>query len=133
MVAFVPAAGAVTAAAVLAVFVWTGHGQRDSHAAGESGNAASAFEDIDLLADGEAPDFLSETNDVEFYEWAAGEIDRDDRRTMNPPARPLEFLGGIDEVNEDSPRGDFFDFLADNDVDPAAEKPEAPGKEGKRD
>ena len=39
------------------------------------GGNGSAFEDIDLLADGDAPDFVSETDDVEFYEWAAGEIE----------------------------------------------------------
>jgi hypothetical protein len=44
----------------------------------------------------------------------------------------LEFLGGIDEVNEDSQQGDFSDFLADADIEKAAEKPKAPGKEGKR-
>jgi hypothetical protein len=44
----------------------------------------------------------------------------------------LEFLGGIDEVNEDSQQGDFSDFLANADIEKAAEKPTAPGKEGKR-
>ena len=32
-------------------------------------------EDIDLLADGEAPDFIMDLDDAEFYEWAAGEIE----------------------------------------------------------
>ena len=41
----------------------------------------------------------------------------------------LEFLGGIDEVNDDSQDGDFADFLATNDIEkPAASagKPKAP-------
>lgn len=31
----------------------------------------------------------------------------------------LEFLGGIDEVNEESGDADFSDFLADSEPDPA--------------
>lgn len=65
-------AGAATAAAVLAVIIWTGPGVNTDPQPGGNG---SAFEDIDLLADGEAPDFVSEADDVEFYEWAAGEIE----------------------------------------------------------
>jgi hypothetical protein len=44
----------------------------------------------------------------------------------------LEFLGGIDEVNDESPDGDFSDFLAKTDIDklPAARKPK-PSAEGK--
>ncbi len=48
---------------------------------------------------------------------------------MSEPRKPepdedlLEFLGGIDEVNEESQDGDFSDFLANTDVDKAAEKP----------
>jgi hypothetical protein len=34
-----------------------------------------AVEDMDILADAEAPDFTEDTDDVEFYEWAAGEMD----------------------------------------------------------
>ena len=66
-------AGAATAAAVLAVIIWTGPGVRtDSQLVQGNG---SAFEDIDLLADGDAPDFVNDTDEVEFYEWAAGEIE----------------------------------------------------------
>ncbi len=66
-------AGAATAAAVLAVMFWAGPGgQPNTQLASANG---SAFEDIDLLADGEAPDFVSDGDDVEFYEWAAGEIE----------------------------------------------------------
>ena len=66
-------AGAATAAAVLAVLIWTGPGPRpDTQVAQGNG---SALEDIDLLADGDAPDFVSDADEVEFYEWAAGEIE----------------------------------------------------------
>lgn len=67
-------AGAVTAAAVLAVMVWTRPGVEPGPSVAGIG-AGSAFEDIDLLADGEAPDFVIEAEDVDFYEWAAGEIE----------------------------------------------------------
>ena len=64
-------AGAVAAAAVLAVMLWT-------HPTTERGPAianvsGSPFEDIDLLVD--APEFVGDADDVEFYEWAAGEIE----------------------------------------------------------
>ena len=47
------------------------------------------------------------------------------------PAEPdddlLEFLGGIDEVNDESQDDDFSDFLAKTDIDKlAARKTEAP-------
>jgi hypothetical protein len=56
---------------------------------------------------------------------------------MSEPRKPvpdedlLEFLGGIDELNEDSKDGDFPDFLANgglekDDVDKAGEKPRSP-------
>jgi hypothetical protein len=72
--------GGATAAAVLAVMLWSGgrSGEEGSPTDGATlalnGNGG-AFEDIDLLADGDAPDFLSEGDDLEFYEWAAGEIE----------------------------------------------------------
>lgn len=66
-------AGAAAAAGVLAVMVWTGPGS-DLNVIAET-STGSAFEDIDLLADGEAPDFVAEADDAEFYEWAAGEIE----------------------------------------------------------
>jgi len=52
------------------------------------------------------------------------------------PAEPdddlLEFLGGIDEVNDESPDGDFSEFLARTDIDKLApKKPEPPAKEDK--
>jgi hypothetical protein len=66
-------AGAAAAAAVLAVVFWTGPAPQQPMTAA-NGNG-SALEDIDLLADGEAPDFVDEAADLEFYEWAAGEIE----------------------------------------------------------
>lgn len=70
-----------TAAAVLGVLMWVGPkdelpvappvAQTGTQAGAQNG----AFEDIDLLADGDAPDFISEADELEFYEWAAGEIE----------------------------------------------------------
>lgn len=65
-------AGAAAAVAVLAVVLWTGNPVKD---AGLPVVAASTAEDIDLLADGDAPDFVSDSDDLEFYEWAAGEVE----------------------------------------------------------
>src|SRR5688572_17558905 len=59
-------AGAATAAAVAAVLIWTAPGVNTESQLAQGGNG-SAFEDIDLLADGDAPDFVNETDDVEFY------------------------------------------------------------------
>jgi hypothetical protein len=70
-------AGAATAAAVLAVVLWNGSGMDPGSQLAQggrsNGNGASAFEDIDLLAD--APEFFSDADELEFYEWAAGEIE----------------------------------------------------------
>jgi hypothetical protein len=63
--------GAGAAAAVLAVVFWMA--QPDERAPVAS--AGGAFEDIDLLVDAEAPDFVSDADDLEFYEWAAGEVE----------------------------------------------------------
>jgi hypothetical protein len=45
-------------------------------------------------------------------------------RKSEPGADLLEFLGGIDEVNDESKDGDFADFLANIDIERIA----APGK-----
>ena len=52
---------------------------------------------------------------------------------MTEPKKPepeeelLEFLGGIDEVNDESQDQDFSDFLASSDIGKvAAEKPKTP-------
>lgn len=68
-------AGAAVATAVLAVMVWTGPSRDFNNTLAEANGSGSAFEDIDLLADGDAPDFVAENDDAEFYEWAAGEIE----------------------------------------------------------
>jgi len=43
-----------------------------------------------------------------------------------PDVDLLEFLGGIDELNEGSQDGDFSDFLANTDIDRIAVKKPAP-------
>jgi hypothetical protein len=66
--------GAATAAGVLAVMIWMGPG-------GEGGTqtmaglaaGGNAFEDIDLLVD--APEFVSDADDLDFYEWAVSEVE----------------------------------------------------------
>jgi hypothetical protein len=55
-----------------------------------------------------------------------------DARNTEPDEDLLEFLGGIDEVNEDSREGGFSDFLANTDIEKVAGKPKAPAQEGKR-
>ncbi len=35
----------------------------------------SAVDDAELLADADAPDFVDDGEDLEFYEWAAGEME----------------------------------------------------------
>jgi hypothetical protein len=51
---------------------------------------------------------------------------------MSEPAKPepdedlLEFLGGIDEVNDDSKDSDFADFLANTDIDKVVAPPRPP-------
>jgi hypothetical protein len=55
-----------------------------------------------------------------------------DPKTTEPDEDLLEFLGGIDEVNEDSQDADFSDYLANADVDEVAEMPRAPEKDDKR-
>jgi len=64
-------AGAAAAVAVLAVVMWSGGpGSAPNNI---TARAASPLEDIDLLADADAPDFADDGEDLEFYEWAAGE------------------------------------------------------------
>ncbi|MEJ0085896.1 MAG: DUF3619 family protein [Pseudomonadota bacterium] len=64
---YVPAGAA--AAAVLAVVMWS------RNPVVEPTPTASPVEDIDLLADADAPDFVDDGEDLEFYEWAAGEVE----------------------------------------------------------
>ena len=62
--------------------------------------------------------------------------DVSDPKPAEPDADLLEFLGGIDEVNDESQGDDFSDFLARTDIDKlkdekAKEKPKAPVKDDK--
>ena len=55
-----------------------------------------------------------------------------DPKKAEPDEDLLEFLGGIDEVNDESQDDDFSDFLAKTDIDKlAAKQPAPPAKEGK--
>jgi hypothetical protein len=54
------------------------------------------------------------------------------RKKPEPDAELLEFLGDIDEANDESQDEDFSDFLAHNDIDKLegdARKPRQPVKE----
>ena len=66
---FAPA-GAVASVAVLAVVLWSGKGAGDLAIP-----QAAQADDMELLADGEAPDFTIVAEDLEFYEWAADEVE----------------------------------------------------------
>jgi hypothetical protein len=55
-----------------------------------------------------------------------------DPEELEPDEDLLEFLGGIDEVNEDSREGGFSDFLANTDIDKVAGKDKPPVKEEER-
>src|SRR5262245_61689570 len=66
--AWVPA-GAAAAAAVRCVVMWSGQG---TEPASEPAMALSPVEDLELLA--EAPEFVDEGEDLEFYEWAATQM-----------------------------------------------------------
>jgi hypothetical protein len=68
---YLPAA-AGAAAVVLVIAMWIGQAPEQVAPAAQNGGA---FEDIDLLADSDAPDFVAEVEDLEFYEWAAGEVE----------------------------------------------------------
>jgi hypothetical protein len=66
---FAPA-GAVASVAVLAFVLWSGNGANDPLIA-----PGAQPDDMELLADGEAPDFTIVAEDLEFYEWAADEVE----------------------------------------------------------
>ena len=44
-----------------------------------------------------------------------------DPKKSEPDDELLEFLGGIDEVNDEGQEDDFSDFLANTDIDKLAE------------
>ena len=66
---FLVPAGA-TAAAVLAVVMWVGPGRRDGKLI-----EPPVGDDLVMLTDTEAPDFVEDGEDLEFYEWAADELE----------------------------------------------------------
>ena len=68
--AYIPA-GAAAAVAVLAVVLWSGGPLGRS----PTSPAVSPVDDLELLADAEAQDFVDDGEDLEFYEWAAGEAE----------------------------------------------------------
>ncbi|HEV7608103.1 MAG TPA: hypothetical protein VGO61_12240 [Steroidobacteraceae bacterium] len=56
-----------------------------------------------------------------------------DPKKADPDEELLEFLGGIDEVNDESQEDDVSDVLANTDVDKVAGlKPKAPAKDEKQ-
>jgi anti-sigma-K factor RskA len=65
----VPAGAA--AAGVLAVFLVVRHPVTEPVVP----VAQNSLEDMELLADADAPDFVDDGEDLEFYEWAAGELE----------------------------------------------------------
>jgi len=66
--AYVPA-GAAAAVAVLAVVIWSGN------PGGPASTPVSPVDDLELLADAESQAFVDDGEDLEFYEWAAGETE----------------------------------------------------------
>ena len=70
--AIMPAAGAVTAALLVAVMLW--HREPTGHESPLLEGRVTAVEDMDLLADAEGLDLI-EGWDGPFYEWAADETD----------------------------------------------------------
>jgi hypothetical protein len=65
--AFAPA-GAAAAVAVIAVVMWSGRPQVEKE-------SASTVEDLELLADADVAEFVAAEEDLEFYEWAADELE----------------------------------------------------------
>jgi hypothetical protein len=69
-----PAAGAVAAALLVAFFLMPHSHSGDSLTAENSGRAG--VEDLDLLADSDALDLVSDETDTgQFYEWAVDQAD----------------------------------------------------------
>lgn len=64
---YVPA-GAAAAAAVLAVVFFVGR-------PGPVAGPPVVMDDTEIPFDVEAPDFTEDSDDVEFYEWAGGEVE----------------------------------------------------------
>jgi hypothetical protein len=72
--ALMPAAGAVAATVLVAFVLWP-HSHRGESLLGE-GHAS--VDDLDLLADGDALDLVSEGSDGAFYEWAVEQTESKD-------------------------------------------------------
>ena len=69
-----PAAGAVAATLLVAFFLWPHSHSSDSLTTENSGRAG--VEDLDLLADSDALDLVSDETDTgQFYEWAVDQAD----------------------------------------------------------
>ena len=64
-------AGAAAAMVLLALMLWR-PGTENLPATAQNG---SPIEDLEFLTDAEAPDFVDDVEDLEFYEWAAGEME----------------------------------------------------------
>jgi len=64
-------AGAAAAVAMLAVLLW----RPETTTVPATAHIESPVEDLELLTDAEAPDFADAGEDLEFYEWAAGEME----------------------------------------------------------
>jgi hypothetical protein len=75
-----PAASAVAAAVLVAFVLWPHSHQGDSIL--EGGHGTGTVEDLDLLADGDALDLVSdETDGGAFYEWAVEQADSNETST----------------------------------------------------
>jgi hypothetical protein len=68
-------AGAVAAAAIVALTLWSGPRPVDGTDLMARSDATTTFEDLDLLADTDAVDGEGSVVDYEFYEWAAAEAE----------------------------------------------------------
>lgn len=64
-------AGAVAAAALVAIVLWSGRGANNMPTVAD---ASGSMEDVELLADNDALG-VSSDDDLEFYEWAAAQTD----------------------------------------------------------
>jgi hypothetical protein len=64
-------AGAAAAVALIAVLMW----RPETRMVPTTAQVESPAEDLELLSDAEAPDFADAGEDLEFYEWAAGEME----------------------------------------------------------
>jgi hypothetical protein len=68
-------AGALAAAALVAVTLWNAPRSTEGDANFARGDAATALEDLELLASAEAGSNDDGGVDYDFYEWAAAEAD----------------------------------------------------------